>query len=105
MVVLLVWIHFVGDFILQSDKMSKNKSNSIKWLLTHGFMYTLPFLCLGLVYGLVNGVIHILVDFITSKITAKLWEDKEVHWFFVIIGLDQAIHITTLILTISLISK
>jgi len=42
---------------------------------------------------------HWFTDLFTSRWTSKLWEKKDVHNFFVVIGLDQLIHATTLLIT------
>lgn len=97
----VVWTHFFADFICQSDYMAQNKSKNSLILLYHVAVYQLPFSILfGLKYGLLNMAAHFLTDFITSRITSRLWSQKKVHWFFVVIGFDQAVHITTLILTL-----
>lgn len=98
-----IWIHWLADFVLQSDKMAKNKSTSNKWLLCHASTYTAVLsICFGWQYGLVNGLVHLVVDYCTSRATSALWKKGEVHYFFVVIGFDQAIHITTLLLTLPL---
>lgn len=105
MLILIVWLHFISDFLLQTDKMALNKSKSIKWLSIHIVAYSSTlFLFLGWKYALVNGILHWITDFITSKGTTALWLRNERHWFFVIIGVDQAIHMTCLILTMPLIN-
>ena len=43
-------------------------------------------------------ITHWITDFVTSKITSKLWKDGKVHKFFVIIGLDQWLHLVQLVI-------
>ena len=97
--VAIVWIHFVADFLLQGDKMATRKSSSLKWLLLHCTVYTAPFLLFGIRFAAITFVAHLVTDYWTSKGTTLLWKADERHWFFCLIGLDQAIHITTLIVT------
>ena len=99
----LVWIHFISDFILQSDKVAKKKSKEFNWLAYHSFVYALPFLLVGPSYSLINGLLHFFVDGVTSRINSELYSKGKIHWFFVGIGFDQAIHITMLVLTFILI--
>ena len=94
--ILLIWIHFIADFGLQNDKMSLNKSSSNKWLAIHCLVYSIPLLWWGWKFALINGVLHFVVDWVTSRGTTKLWLMNERHWFFVLIGFDQAIHLTLL---------
>ena len=101
-ILLLIWIHFVADFLLQSDKMALNKSSSNEWLAIHVGIYTLPFFIFGWQFALINGAAHFITDYFTSRYAKRLWIREERHWFFVIVGLDQAIHLTTLVVTYEL---
>lgn len=113
MIYVIIWAHFICDFILQSDSMAQGKSSSNAWLFKHIAMYTgALFLILVwthsiagvLLYCLVNGVAHAGTDYVTSRITKRLWAEKRVHDFFVVIGFDQAVHMTTLVVTLPLLN-
>lgn len=94
---MILTLHFLSDFILQSNWMAQNKSSSNKALGLHIFIYSVPFLLIGWKYAILNGVFHFITDYITSRITKKLWSKGDVHNFFVIIGLDQLLHYTALL--------
>ena len=102
-ILILIWLHFVADFLLQSDKVAtnKNKSKSNRVLTHHCFIYSLPFVWVGVWFAVVNAFLHFIVDWVTSRVTYRLFQAEERHWFFVVIGLDQAIHLTALLITYS----
>lgn len=118
---LVLWIlfwHWIADFVCQTDYMAKNKSKIWKVLFEHVCTYSMV-LCLGLTlvyrgkWGIgfssfsmayfycANFIGHFCTDAITSRITSRLLAAGKHHWFFVVIGIDQFIHYTTLILTAS----
>lgn len=97
--------HWVGDFVLQWDRVAKEKSSSNVALTQHVAVYTmtigivLALLMPGIValkLALLNGACHWVTDWFTSRATKRLWAAGEVHYFFVVIGLDQLIHAVTL---------
>lgn len=111
MLYVLIWGHFVADFILQSHAMASNKSSSNAWLGKHIAAYTVALLFILMwkyaiagawLYCLANGVAHFATDYVTSRMTKKLWAKNRVHDFFVVIGFDQAVHLTTLLVTMPL---
>ena len=53
-------------------------------------------------FGLIQFITHTIVDYITSRINKKLWESKQVHNFFVMIGFDQFIHYVILFSSLTL---
>jgi hypothetical protein len=95
----IIWVHWFADFILQSREMGTNKSSSVKWLSIHCLVYSLPLLVFGWQFALFNGVAHWMVDGVTSKITKRLYEKSNFYGFFSVIGMDQAIHMTVLLLS------
>ena len=117
-ILLILFAHWWADFVFQTNEMATNKSTDIGWLTTHVASYTfMMFLwTIGIigVYCFINNstlpetffllfamllifVAHWITDFFTSKITAKLWKEKKIHKFFVVIGFDQWLHAVQLL--------
>jgi len=101
-VIMLCAMHVIADFALQTRKMAENKSKSIKWLSLHAGTYSCVFILISWQYALLNGILHWVTDYVTSRLTSKYWEEKKIHTFFLIIGIDQFIHISCLIGTYAL---
>lgn len=116
-ILVLLISHFVGDFLLQSDKMALNKYKDPYWLLAHILVYTtilfiFSFMFLDFKLSLsfnlfiyLNFMLHFSIDVITSQFTHFLYEKKENHWFFVVIGFDQLLHYFCLFVTYDFVNK
>ncbi len=108
----LIFCHFVGDWLLQDRYVAENKSKKISILLYHlltvhlvlvagmvgmGFDATPSLLiCLA-----INAAIHGVLDWTIWKIYAKFWHDPEtpIHKqkaFYNTIAVDQCIHLACL---------
>ena len=112
---LVIFSHWVADFVFQTHWMAVNKSKSNIALGCHVLVYTvviglllgiplyvygnIPYIVLG-TWVTVNGILHFITDYTTSRITSKLWAKQDYHNFFVVIGFDQVIHYTCLFVTI-----
>lgn len=79
----LLVLHFIGDFLLQSDEMAINKSSSLYWLTQHVSAYTVPFVLYGamhthdpwlaLSFTFAVFIPHFATDLLTSRMTSALW--------------------------------
>jgi hypothetical protein len=109
-IVWILFIHWFADFVCQPDRWARNKSKSNAVLLSHVGLYStlvavvgVGFISNGLMpivwMFLVSFVCHFVTDYITSRITSKLYEKQLWHNFFVVIGFDQFLHATQLLLT------
>ena len=108
--ILILFTHWVADFVLQTRWMADNKSKRWDALGLHVGVYTLTFLLvmlfcanwlIALQFCAINGALHFLTDAITSRVTSYFWKEKKVAAFFMVIGFDQFIHSSTLLLTAS----
>lgn len=108
-IVIILFIHLFGDFLLQGSSMSKIKMSKIGYLFLHVFIYTallfvLSYLFLSLtiqenlIFCGINGGLHLVIDFITSKIKKMFWEKKE-NFYIAVVTLDTILHIAILIYT------
>lgn len=116
-VLIILFIHWIADFVFQTDKMAQGKSKNWSDLLNHTFLYSMLFflpMVIIFTYHLgeidkatvladyficITFICHTITDYFTSRLNSKLWEQKKVHNFFVSIGLDQFLHFTQLLLT------
>jgi hypothetical protein len=110
----IIIIHWVSDFVLQTDKQAKGKSKNWSDLLNHTFIYSMcwsisfPLWILDDVgtldyrifyFILITFICHTITDYFTSRLNSRLWEQKKVHNFFVSIGFDQVLHYIQLFTT------
>jgi hypothetical protein len=122
----ILFIHWISDFVFQSGWMATNKSKNWLALGSHVLVYTASMGVLLIFSSIIvasvgsipggaimvitplafmmwialNGVLHFITDAVTSRITAKLWKKNDMHNFFVVVGFDQFIHYTCLIVTL-----
>ena len=107
---ILLFTHWVADFIFQTNWEATNKSKNNIALLSHTTKYSIIML-LPVVFNLtftlediaafwaITFFCHTITDFFTSRINSKLWAKQDVHNFFVSIGFDQFLHALQLGLT------
>jgi hypothetical protein len=110
---MLLTVHFIADFVLQTDWQAQNKSKNWAALFLHVSVYSIAFFPLalwlldverGTLFVLVTFVLHFFTDAITSRINSRLWAAKRVHGFFVGIGADQLSHAYALALTFQVVA-
>jgi len=99
---LILLIHWLADFTLQTHEQAIGKSTDIKWLSYHVGTYTLvwfiAFFCMtgdwikAIGFASVTGLCHWVTDFITSRIGKPFWEKQDLHNGFVVVGFDQILH-------------
>lgn len=106
----LLATHWIADFVLQTHWQASNKSKRLDALTKHVATYTailaivsvLLFGTSGILFVAVNGILHFGTDYFTSRWSSRLYAEQDWHNFFVVIGMDQLIHQTTLALTMQL---
>lgn len=115
----IIVIHWIADFVLQTDKQAKGKSKNWSDLLEHTNNYSLLWTIIGMFYtiislntswnwllfGLITFIAHTITDYFTSRLNSKLWAKGQTHNFFVSVGFDQILHYIQLFLTYYLLFK
>lgn len=114
---IIIFTHWVADFILQDEKWALGKSKNLNDLLCHTIVYSgfwfLPMLYLiglesSLMFVCITFLFHTLTDYFTSKIVSKKFANN--HYgsqipnlrAFTTIGFDQILHYIQLFLTLQL---
>ena len=70
---LLLTVHFVADFVLQSDWMAQNKSKRVDALFLHAAVYSGCFLFYGPAFVALTFLLHFTQDAITSRLNSWLY--------------------------------
>lgn len=108
-----LFIHWVADFILQTDAQAKGKSTDNGFLVSHTAIYSTVWwfcvslfclftgqqLVLAVIFAAITWLAHTVTDYYTSRLNSYLWKKGDVHNFFVSVGFDQVLHYVQLILT------
>lgn len=113
----IIVIHFIADFIAQTDYQAKNKSNnnialtqhtanySLCWLIPIWFISGINFLGLAnaMIFVLITFICHTITDYFTSRLNSRLaikaQQTGNYHNFFVSVGFDQVLHYIQLFFT------
>ena len=112
----LLFVHWIADFVLQTDKQAKGKSKNWSDLLDHTSSYSATWIPFLVIWAMINNIqleniapifkfigitffAHTITDYFTSRLNSKLWAEGKVHYFFVSIGFDQLLHYAQLFLT------
>ncbi len=119
-VLIILFIHWFADFVLQTNKQAQGKSKNWNDLLSHTASYSIIWMFIGVCYTIINTpfygdpsnylintckftiitfICHTITDYFTSRLNTYLWNKKDVHNFFVSIGFDQFLHYLQLLLT------
>lgn len=116
--IMIVYVHFIADFLYQDEEWATNKNHSITALLKHTTVYSLMWFVptaignldpINAVYFvLITFVAHTITDYFTSKAVTRLFKEKKYGssipntGAFTVIGFDQMLHYIQLVLTYQL---
>lgn len=108
-ILLILLIHFLADFGLQTNDQATKKSSSNKFLAYHVAVYSAVWFFAS--YGMLGSLkwalavasitfgSHFITDWATSRIGKPFWEKGDTHNGFVVVGFDQILHYAQLFLT------
>jgi len=115
---IILLIHWVADFVLQTDKQAKGKSKNWSDLINHTSNYSICWFLIVILFGVYNSgqttfwyvtstlcfvtttfICHTITDYFTSRLNSKLWAKGDTHNFFVSVGFDQILHYVQLFTT------
>ena len=109
-IAILLGMHCIGDFVLQTSWMATQKSRNFAALFAHVGTYTVILsIAAVLLFGptetaawfiAVNAALHLVTDFLTSRMSARYYDSKNMRAFFVMVGIDQLLHQLALVFTL-----
>lgn len=113
-IVIVLAVHCIADFALQTSWQARNKSTQWDALLAHVATYTMALCVVPIAFPGIspnwvaaNSVLHLATDFITSRISSRYFARGGAgsKGFWITIGVDQWIHASTLVLTLKVFAE
>lgn len=117
----IIVIHYIADFITQTDYQANNKSKSFRALISHTYDYFLIWLIFGvllsvydsesyfidsvIIFSILTFVLHTATDYVTSKITSYYYKKQKFRKFFWVVGFDQILHYVQLFICYKILFK
>lgn len=92
-IIIIIILHWIADFVLQTDKMAKGKSKNWSDLLGHTFLYSCVWFA-ATIFGalilrysvnviyyffLITFILHTITDYFTSRLNSKLYAKVEYY--------------------------
>ena len=126
---IILFIHWIADFVVQTHWQAQNKSKNNIALLYHISTYTLTWFVSFSFYTIylyiqisglpgelgfdttilwffpITFVSHFITDYFTSRLNSYLYKKGDIHNFFVSVGFDQILHYLQLFLTYHLLTN
>jgi len=96
---LLIWMHFIADFLFQSKNINMYKFEQKGVLFIHCMLYSIPFFWFGWLFALITGGLHFVIDYTVPILARKYWNEKDYLSFLASFSFDQITHITLIVLT------
>ncbi len=94
-IIVFVFAHLLGDFVLQTNRIAKIKSESVKGIIYHVLIVTVSqvlvlsiFGLKGIFAGIVTGVIHFFIDWMKLKTNKYFINVQSIYFIF-----DQGLHL------------
>lgn len=110
MIYYVLFMHWLGDFVLQREKWAVNKYKDWNMLWLHICTYYIVMFCAmwpiigkydAVTFATINALAHFVTDAITSRISHYAYERKQMKLFWSTIGFDQFLHVAVLCATLS----
>lgn len=111
---MILLIHYLADFSLQTSYQAENKSKNNIALLYHVLIYSATWLFVSyfflfnlnlttaLLFTIITFYSHFITDYFTSRLTSSFFNKKDYHNGFLVVGFDQLLHYITLFSTYEL---
>lgn len=106
---IILVVHFLADFVLQTNWQAQNKAINIQALAYHVLTYSLVWFAMSyailgdlgkaLFFFVVTYFAHLITDYFTSKLAKKFFDKQDYHNGFKVVGFDQILHYIQLYIT------